>query len=130
MFHNSLESAKRVPPLESIESKKHIDTLNCNFADYSFIHLFRLLTQTVCISELDFINQTFRVSTIITVHPLSTRVTHIVLNLGKGFLDIFLNIFFFVFKMDLVIISWGSRYHEIFYPTFDIADFFIKKADY
>lgn len=81
MFYPEPELSK---PQEANDSKKLFEPLNCNFSDYLFVHSFRLLTQTISLSQLDFVNHSFRVNTTLSVHPLNTRVTHIIINLGKS----------------------------------------------
>jgi len=48
---------------------------------------FRILSQSVQISQINFEKQSFRVSTEIAFIPLKSNLSNIILNIGRGFLE-------------------------------------------
>lgn len=60
------------------------EAFNCDFADHSSKQSFQMLSQDVHISELNFVEKSFRVHTDILVVPLVVGLAEVSLDLGNG----------------------------------------------
>ncbi|KAI1715134.1 peptidase family m1 domain-containing protein [Ditylenchus destructor] len=72
------------PSTSSVNPAQPRDAFNCNFVDHSCQQTpFRILSQVVRISDIEFKNRSFRVSTELSVIAVRADARHIILDLGR-----------------------------------------------